>query len=107
MASAYQVITNKLQSKDETGPECSHKLQPCDTSPSGQVFVVGEDLFAELVDELVEAEVDLGLDLVVEELLPEAGERVVAGVVVQVQWVQHAPNDGRDGGQNVYNGVMT
>ena len=47
------------------------------------------DLIAELVDELIEAEVDLGLHLVVEELLLEHVERVEGGVVVQVQGVQH------------------
>jgi len=48
------------------------------------------DLIAELVDELIEAEVDLGLHLVVEELLLEDVEGVEGGVVVQVQRVQHA-----------------
>ena len=55
------------------------------------MFVVGVDLFAQLVDELVEAEVDLGLDLVVQELLLEDGQRVVGAVVVQVQRVEDAP----------------
>ena len=58
---------------------------------AGEVLVVGVDLLAELVDELVEAEVDLGLDLVVEVLLAEHGERVVRAVVVQVQRVQNTP----------------
>ncbi len=51
---------------------------------------VDADLIAELVDELIEAEVDLGLHLVVEELLLEDVEGVEGGVVVQVQRVQHA-----------------
>ena len=55
------------------------------------MFVVGVDLFAELVDELVEAQVDLSLDLVVQELLLEDGQRVVGAVVVQVQRVEDAP----------------
>ena len=55
------------------------------------MLVVGVDLLAELVDELVEAEVDLGLDLVVEVLLAEHGEGVVRAVVVQVEGVQDAP----------------
>lgn len=33
----------------------------------------------------------LGLDLVVEELLVEPGERVVGAVIVQVQGVEHVP----------------
>ena len=55
------------------------------------MFVVGVDLFAQLVDELVEAQVDLSLDLVVQELLLEDGQRVVGAVVVQVQRVEDAP----------------
>ena len=51
-------------------------------------------LLAQLVDELVEAEVDLGLDLVVEVLLAEHGEGVVGAVVVQVQGVQDASGKG-------------
>ena len=54
---------------------------------AGQVLVVGVDLLAQLVDELVEAEVHLGLDFVVEELLSEHGEGVVGRVVVEIQWV--------------------
>ena len=57
------------------------------------MFVVRVDLLAQLVDELVEAEVDLGLDLVVQELLLEDGQRVVGAVVVQVQRVEDAPSD--------------
>ena len=55
------------------------------------MFVVCVDLFAQFVDELVEAEVDLSLDLVVQELLLEDGQRVVGAVVVQVQRVEDAP----------------
>ena len=55
------------------------------------MFVVGVDLFAQFVDELVEAQVDLSLDLVVQELLLEDGQRVVGAVVVQVQRVEDAP----------------
>ena len=56
-----------------------------------QVLVVGVDLLAELVDELVEAQVDLGLDLVVEKLLLEHGERVVRAVVVKIERIENAP----------------
>ena len=59
--------------------------------PAGLLLVVAEDLLAEFEDELVEAEVDLRLDLVVEKLLAKVRERVVRRVVVQVQGVQHAP----------------
>ena len=76
--------------------ECSQRLALLPESlveedAAGEVLVVGVDLLAELVDELVEAEVDLGLDLVVEVLLAEHGECVVGAVVVQVQRVQHTP----------------
>jgi len=39
----------------------------------------------------------LGLDFIVEELLLELGERVVAAVVVQVQRIQHVPGGGGGG----------
>ncbi len=54
------------------------------------MLVVGVYLLAELVDELVKAEVDLRLHLVVEELLAEDCQGVVRAVVVQVQRVEHA-----------------
>ena len=60
------------------------------------MLVVLEDLFAELVDELVEAEVHLGLYLVVEELLLEVVQGIVGTVTVQVQRVQDVPG-GREG----------
>ena len=67
--------------------------------PCCQVLVVLEDLFAELVDELVEAEVHLGLYLVVEELLLEVVQGIVGTVTVQVQRVQDVPGgrEGREG----------
>ena len=57
------------------------------------MLVVRVDLLAELVDKLVEAEVDLGLDLVVEILLAEDGQSVVGAVVVQVQRIEYAPEN--------------
>lgn len=62
-----------------------------------ELLVVGEYLLAELVDELVEAEVHLGLDLVVEELLAEDGQGVEGAVVVQVQRVEDVPGREREG----------
>lgn len=78
------------------GDVCSQRLaflpEPLvQQDAAGQVFVIGVDLLAELVHKLIEAEVDLGLNLVVEELLPEHGEGVVSGVVVEIQWIQNAP----------------
>ena len=65
-------------------------MNPCDP-PSGLLLVVEEDLLAQLKHELVKAEIDLGLDLVVEELLAEVRQGVVSRVVIQVKRVQHAP----------------
>ena len=55
------------------------------------MLVVGIDLFAQLVDKLIKAQVDLGFNLVVQKLLFEDGQRVVGAVVVQVQRVEDAP----------------
>ena len=55
------------------------------------MLVVGIDLFAQLVDKLIKAQVDLGINLVVQKLLFEDGQRVVGAVVVQVQRVEDAP----------------
>lgn len=57
---------------------------------TSQVLVVAINLFAQLVNKLVEAQVDLGLDFIVEKLLLKHSERVVSTVVIQVQWVKHA-----------------
>jgi hypothetical protein len=46
------------------------------------------DLLADLEDELIEAQVDFGLNLVVEESLVERVQRPVGGIVVQVKRVQ-------------------
>ncbi len=60
---------------------------------SGQVFVVGIDLLTELVDELVEAEVDLSLNLVVQKLLLEDGQSVVSTVIVQIERIKDTPEE--------------
>ena len=62
---------------------------------SGQVFVITVDLLAQLVNKLIEAEVDLCLHLIVQELLPEHGQRVVRAVIVQIQGVEDALHVGR------------
>lgn len=61
--------------------------------PAGQMLVISKDLFAEFVDELVEAKVHFGLHFVVQELLPEDGQGVVGRVVVKVQWKQDTSKD--------------
>jgi hypothetical protein len=48
---------------------------------------VGVDLFADLEDELIEAQVDLGLDLVVQESLVQRVQRPVGRIVVQIERV--------------------
>ena len=50
-----------------------------------------EYLFAQLVDHLIEAQVHLGFNFVVEELLLEVMEGIVTTVAVQVQQVQNVP----------------
>ena len=54
----------------------------------GGLLVGAEDLLAEHVDELVEAQVHLGLALVVQVALAEDGERVHRRVVVQVERIE-------------------
>ena len=53
------------------------------------MLIVVEDLLAELVDELVEAQVNLSLYLVVQELPLEVVESVASAITVQVQGVQN------------------
>lgn len=50
---------------------------------------MGENLLAEFVNKLIEAQVDLRFHLVVEKLFAEHSEGVVGAVIVQVQRVQH------------------
>ncbi len=59
------------------------------------MFVVVEYLLAELVDKLIEAEVELSLNFIVQELLSKVVKGVVARVTIQVQWVQDVPGWGR------------
>ena len=68
------------------------------------MLVICVDLFTELVDKLVKAQVDLSLYLVVQELLLEHRQGVVGTVVVQVQWVENAP-DGRGSIENFRNAI--
>lgn len=51
------------------------------------MLVIGEYLVAEFVDKLIEAEVDLSLDLIKQELLLKVVKRVLSTVVVQVKRV--------------------
>lgn len=62
---------------------------------SGLMLVVGKHLIAEFVDELIEAEVDFGLEFVVEKLFLDFGERILRGVVVQIQRVENVFHHGR------------
>jgi hypothetical protein len=57
------------------------------------VFVVSIDLLTELVDELVEAEVDLSLNLVVQKLLLEDGQSVMSTVIVQIERIKDTPKE--------------
>lgn len=50
---------------------------------------MGENLLAQFVNKLIEAQVDLRFHLVVEKLFAEHSEGVVGAVIVQVQRVQH------------------
>lgn len=55
------------------------------------MFVVGKDLVTEFVDELVKAQVDLSLHLVIQELFAEFREGKMGTVIVQVQRVEDVP----------------
>jgi len=65
-------------------------------SPAGKLFVVSKDLLTKFVYKLVKAQVDLGLDFVVQELLPEYCEGVVSAVVVQIKGVQDKPRQEKE-----------
>ena len=55
---------------------------------ASQLFIVGIDLLAQLVDKLVKAKVDFSFDFVIQELLLEDSQSVVSTIVVQVQRIQ-------------------
>jgi hypothetical protein len=52
---------------------------------------MGEDLFAELVDELIKAKVNLSFHFIIEELLTKHSECIYCAVVVEVQGIEHIP----------------
>ena len=71
----------------QCGKVGAEPLVQCDAG--GELFVVREDLLREFVHKLVKAQVHLGFDFVVEELLLEFGQCVVGRVIVEVQWVEN------------------
>ncbi len=54
----------------------------------GHLFVGAKYLLAQYVDKLIEAQVDLGLDLVVQVTLAKYGQRIHGRIVVQVKWIE-------------------
>ena len=75
-----------------TGAQHVHVLCMRSTyPPCCQLLQVREYLFAQLVGHLIEAQVHLGFNFVVEELLLEVMEGIVTTVAVQVQGVQNEP----------------
>lgn len=59
--------------------------------PGSKLLVMSKNLFAQLVDKLIKAQVDFSLHFVVQKLFTENCQRVVSTVVVQVQWIQNVP----------------
>ena len=59
------------------------------------MLVVGEYLVREFVGELIEAEINLGLDFIVQKLFLEFVQGVKCRIVVQIQWIQHTLHHGR------------
>ena len=55
------------------------------------MFVVGKDLFAQLVDKLIETEVHFSFYFVVEELFTENCQCIMSGIIVQIQREKYAP----------------
>lgn len=52
--------------------------------PSGHVFVVRKNLFAQFIDKLIEAKVDFRFNFIVQKLFAEDCQSIVCGVIVQV-----------------------
>ena len=55
---------------------------------ASQLFIIGIDLLAQLVDKLVKAKVDFSFDFVIQELLFKDSQSVVSTIVVQIQRIQ-------------------
>jgi hypothetical protein len=55
------------------------------------VFVVGENLFAQLIDELIETQIDFSFDFVVQKLFAENGQRIVSRIVIEIKGEKYAP----------------
>ena len=53
--------------------------------PSSKVFIVGKDLFAQLVNKLIKTQVDFSLDFVVKKLFTENGQSVMGRIVIKIQ----------------------
>lgn len=56
--------------------------------PGGQLFVVSEDGIRHLVNELIEAQINFGLNLVVKMSLSEVLQRIACSVIVEIQLKQ-------------------
>lgn len=59
--------------------------------PASKVFVVGENLFAQLIDELIETQIDFSFDFVVQKLFAENGQRIVSRIVIEIKGEKYAP----------------
>ena len=57
------------------------------------MFVVGKNLLAQFVNELIKAQINFGLYFIVEKLFAEYGQGVMGAVVVQIQRKQDAPEE--------------
>ena len=55
---------------------------------ASQLFIIGIDLLAQLVDKLVKAKVDFSFDFVIQELLFKNSQSVMSTIVVQIQRIQ-------------------
>lgn len=61
--------------------------------PGSKLLVMSKNLFTQLVDKLIKAQVDFSFHFVVQKLFTENCQRVVSTVVVQIQWIQNVPVD--------------
>jgi hypothetical protein len=50
---------------------------------------MGKDLFTELVDKLIKAQIDFSFHFIIKELLAEHSEGIYCTVIVEVQGVEH------------------
>lgn len=55
------------------------------------MLIVGENLFAEFVDELIETQIDFSFNFVIQKLFTENSQCIVSRIVVEIKREKNAP----------------